>query len=142
MTLAPVATENLGLIALAVVLEAATSLAATALCVFSLNFDGISASRTTSSRTSTTSSSTPRCLANLGVKGVWISIQTEANGLLSGFLIRKVIAATDAVAVVAKLAVCKAIAVQLEALRAGAVARLTAGFFGEGCGRASGGGVF
>lgn len=130
--LAPVTAEYLRLVALAVVLQAATPLAAAALRVLPLHLDA-PARLPTAARTCRPSSRRPSGgLANLGVEGVGVAVEAEANGLLPGLLIREVIAAADAVAVVAELAIREAVAVELEALRARAVARLTAALLEEG----------
>lgn len=103
--LAQVGAQDLGLVALAVVLEAAGPLAVAAL--------GVS----------------PLCLpfpalADLGMESERVAVQAGLDGLLPLLLVRQVVVAVVAVAAVAELPTRKAVAVQLQALRLGAVARL------------------
>jgi len=62
--------------------------------------------------------------ANFWPKCIWVPVETLLDGLLPGLLVGQVVEAVVAVAVVAELAVGEAVAVQLEALGLGAVARL------------------
>lgn len=63
-------------------------------------------------------------LADLGAERMRVTLQTALDRLLPILLVVQVVVAIDAVAQVAKLATRKAVAVQLKALRLGAVARL------------------
>ena len=60
----------------------------------------------------------------LGFEGVWVPVEALLDGLLALLLVLQVVEAVVAVAVEAELPVGEAVAVQLQALRLGAVARL------------------
>lgn len=129
---AAVTAENLRLVALAVVLQAAAALAAAALDVLPLRRvaprrrggGGEGAAGSIARAAGSVAKVGDGGVGNLGVEGGGVAVQRQANRLLPRVLIGEVVAAADAVAVVAKLAVGEALAVQLQTLRAGAVARL------------------
>lgn len=102
---AVVGAGDLGLVAFAVVLEAATPLAVASLIV--LPPDGILLIK----------------LPNFRPKGIWIAIQAQPDGLLSILLMFQAIVALLAIAPLAEFPIGKAFAVELEALGSGAVAR-------------------
>lgn len=63
-------------------------------------------------------------LTSIIPESIRVSIKTGPDGFLPEFLVFQVVVAIMTVAAVAELAVRKAVAVQLETLRLGAVARL------------------